>query len=141
MLKFDLTVKKKTKFKNCIWISKFDLNKGQNLSFIFYFLKKLKIEEQIRFYGKSRWCVWSQECLGTEKIWYKNEQKFIFQFLLKSEIGIWDSFFNLIMKTKNEKNSNLYFILKQKSNVPFDPRIVVTYLNFVFLIDVEPKSK
>ena len=27
------------------------------------------------------------------------------------------------MKTKNEKNSNFYFILKQKSNVPFDPRI------------------
>ena len=27
------------------------------------------------------------------------------------------------MKTKNEKKSKLYFILKQKSNVPFDPRI------------------
>ena len=29
------------------------------------------------------------------------------------------------MKTKNEKNSNFYFILKQKSNVSFDPRINV----------------
>ena len=27
------------------------------------------------------------------------------------------------MKTKNEKKSKVYFILKQKSNVPFDPRI------------------
>ena len=27
------------------------------------------------------------------------------------------------MKTKNEKKSKLYFILKQKWNVPFDPRI------------------
>ena len=57
-----------TRIKNCIWISKFDLNKDQNLSFIFYFLKKLKIEEQIRFCEKFRWCDWSEECLGTEKI-------------------------------------------------------------------------
>ena len=28
------------------------------------------------------------------------------------------------MKTKNEKYSKLYFILKQKWNVPFDPRIM-----------------
>ena len=47
------------------------------------------------------------------------------------------------MKTKNEKKSNFYFILKQKSNVPFDPRIkmVVSYLNIVFLIEVKAKSK
>ena len=50
---------------------------------------------------------------------------FIVQFLLKIEIGIWNSFFDLIMKTKNEKKSKLYFILKQKSNVPFDPRIII----------------
>ena len=31
-----------TRIKNCIWISKFDLNKDQNLSFIFYFLKNWK---------------------------------------------------------------------------------------------------
>ena len=47
---------------------------------------------------------------------------FIVQFLLKIEIGIWNSFFDLMMKTKTEKKSKLYFILKQKSNVPFDPR-------------------
>ena len=57
--------------------------------------------------------------MGAEKISLKNEQKFIFQFLLKIEIAISNSFFNLIMKTKNEKNSNFYFILKQKPNVPF----------------------
>ena len=47
------------------------------------------------------------------------------------------------MKTKNEKNSNFYFILKQKSNVPFDRRIkmVVSYLNLVFFIEVKAKSK
>ena len=28
--------------KNCIWISKIDVNKDQNLSFIFYFLKNWK---------------------------------------------------------------------------------------------------
>ena len=50
---------------------------------------------------------------------------FIVQFLLKIEIGIWNSFFDLMMKTKNEKKSKLYFILKQKSNVPFDPRIII----------------
>ena len=53
----------------------------------------------------------------------KNEQKFILLFLLKIEIEIRNSFFDLIMKMKNEKNSKFYFILKQKSNVPFDPRI------------------
>ena len=49
----------------------------------------------------------------------KKEQKLIFLFLLKIEIEIWNPFSNLIMKTKNEKH-----ILKQKSNVPFDPRII-----------------
>ena len=50
MLKFNLIIKKKNE------IRKLHLNfenrlKDQNLSFIFYFFKKLKIEEQIRFYG------------------------------------------------------------------------------------------
>ena len=44
--------------------------------------------------------------LSAETISWKNEQKFFFQFLLKIEIGIWDSFFDLIMKKKNEKNQN-----------------------------------
>ena len=30
----------------------------------------------------------------------KNEHKFLFQFFLKIKIGIWNSFFNLIMKTQ-----------------------------------------
>ena len=45
------------------------------------------------------------------------------------------------MKTKNEKDSNFYLILKQKSNVPFHPRIIVVkQLNFVFHIEVKTKS-
>ena len=36
------------------------------------------------------------------------------------------------MKTKNKKNSNFYFILKQKSNVPFDPRIIKILSKFQF---------
>ena len=32
------------------------------------------------------------------------------------------------MKTKNEKNSKFNFILKQKSNVPFDPLIILLKL-------------
>ena len=81
---------------------------------------------------------WSEECFDTEKISEKNEQKFIFQFLLKIEIGIWNSFFDLIMKTKNEKNSKFYFILKRKSNVPFNPRIWNKFLclNFGFVSDL-----
>ena len=59
-----------------------------------------------------------RECFGAEKISWKNEQKFIFQFLLKIEIGIWNSFFDLIMKTKNEKNSKL-FHFKTKIECPF----------------------
>ena len=34
------------------------------------------------------------------------------------------------MKTKNEKNSKFYFILKRKSNVPFDPRIMLEEIDF-----------
>ena len=63
------------------------------------------------------------ECSGTEKISQKSKQKFIFLFLSKIEIKICNSLFDLIMKTKNEKISKFYFILKRKSNVPFDPGI------------------
>ena len=39
MLEFDLTIKKKNKTQKVHLNSKFDLNKDQNLSFIFYFFK------------------------------------------------------------------------------------------------------
>ena len=40
--------------------------------------------------------------------------KFLFQFLLKIEIRIWDLFFDLTMKRKIERNWKLNFIFKQK---------------------------
>ena len=39
-------------------------------------------------FGARIWFDWSEECLATEKISWKNKQKFIFQVLLKIEIGI-----------------------------------------------------
>ena len=63
--------------------------------------------------------------LGHRKNPVKNEQKLIFLFLLKIEIEIRNSFFDLIMKTKNKKISKFYLILKQRLNVPFDPRITM----------------
>ena len=39
------------------------------------------------------------------------------------------------METKNEKNEKFYFILKQKSNVPFDPPKVP--FNFHFKIGMK----
>ena len=35
-------------------MSKFDLNKDKKIDFCFLFFEKLKIEEQIRFYGQFR---------------------------------------------------------------------------------------
>ena len=66
---------------------------------------------------------------GHRKDPLKNERKFIFLFLLKTEFGIWNSLFDLIMKTKKKKKkSKFYLILKQNSNVPFNLRI--SYLAF-----------
>ena len=76
------------------------------------------------------------ECSGTEKISQKSKQKFIFLFLSKIEIKICNSLFDLIMKTKNEKISKFYFILKRKSNVPFDPGISFKS-KFLFSIKIE----
>ena len=63
--------------------------------------------------------------LGHRKGFVKKGTEFIFQFSLKIEIVIWNSFFDLIMETKNGKNAKFYFILKQKSNAPLDPRILM----------------
>ena len=95
------------------------------LEFYVLFFEKLKINEKIHFLKGSLGDVTDRRSASAQKkISWKNEQKFIFQFLLKIEIGTSNLFFDLIMKTKNEKKkSKLYFILKQKSNVPFDPRI------------------
>ena len=95
------------------------------LEFHVLFFEKLKINEKIHFLKGSLGDVTDRRSASAQKkISWKNEQKFIFQFLLKIEIGTSNLFFDLIMKTKNEKKkSKLYFILKQKSNVPFDPRI------------------
>ena len=72
-----------------------------------------------------------REKLGHRKNFTK-QQIFIFQFLLKMGIGIWNSFFDLIMRTKNYKKLKFYIILQQKSNVPFDPRIFEKYTIFRF---------
>ena len=42
MLKFDLTIKKKKKFKNCIWMSKFDLNKDKKNWVLFSIFWKIE---------------------------------------------------------------------------------------------------
>ena len=72
-----------------------------------------------------------------KKFYKKNEQKLIFLFLLKIKIEIWNSFFHFVMKVKNEKkkkkNSIINFISKQKSNIPFDPRIHFVHLFFLLL--------
>ena len=73
---------------------------------------------------------WSEECFDTEKISEKNEQKLIFQFLLKIEIGIWNSFFDLIMKTKNDKKFKILFHFKTKIKCPFGPTDSGTFKNF-----------
>ena len=86
---------------------------------------KLKREKQIRLI---------RGVPGHWKNLLKNEKKFIFLFLLKIEIEIWNPFFDFIMKTKNEKRSKFDFILKRESNVPLDPRIICIYLAIVDFI-------
>ena len=44
------------------------------------------------------------------------------------------------MKTKNEKKLKFFFILKRRSNVPFDPRIHTNYFIFLFF-EIDFKSK
>ena len=103
---------------------------------LFHFNFKLKIKWHFRCTD----FLWS---VISSKLPLKNESFHIFSIFQKTEHKTQVSFFNLIMKTKNEKNSNFYFILKEKSNVLFNPRIriLVNYLNFVFYIEVKTKSK
>ena len=44
----------------------------------------------------------------------------------------WDLKFVFQFDNENEKNSNFYFILKQKSNDPFDPRILLKLFGLIF---------
>ena len=68
------------------------------------------------------------------------EKKQTILLLLKIEIEIWDLFFDLILKKKNEKNSEFYFILKQKSNVPCDPRIKLEVSFSFFILILKTKN-
>ena len=61
---------------------------------------------------------------GHRKDFVKKQNKIHFSIFIENRNWDLNSFFNLIMKTKNQKNSKFYFILKQKPNVPFDPRII-----------------
>ena len=76
-----------------------------------------------------------------EKISLKNEQRFIFQFLLKIEIGIWNLFFDLIMKTKNQKKIKIPFHFKTKIECPFRPtgfkvafKVVFSFLSKICIL-------
>ena len=51
MLKFDLTVKKKNEIQKLPLDFEIRLKQISEVEFHFLFFKKLKIEEQIRFYG------------------------------------------------------------------------------------------
>ena len=68
MLKFDLAIKKKNKIQKLHLNFEIRLKQRSKFEFYFLFFEKIKIEQQIRFYGKFRWCDWSEECFGAEKI-------------------------------------------------------------------------
>ena len=44
----------------------------------------------------------------------------------------WDLKLVFQFDNENEKNSNFYFILKQKLNDPFDPRILLKLFGLIF---------
>ena len=82
-------------------------------------LKELKRDKQIRFSKGNLGDMIDQITARAQK---KSRQKMssISLFLLKIEIEIWNSFFDLIVKTKQEKKmSKFYLILKQKIEGPF----------------------
>ena len=51
MLKFDLTIKKKNEIQKLQLNFEIRLKQRSKFEFYFLFFEKLKIEEQIRFYG------------------------------------------------------------------------------------------
>ena len=117
---------------------------------IFNFEVKIEICKNVLFHFNFELKIkWHFRCTDflwsviSSKLPLKNESFHIFSIFQKIEHKTQVSLFNLIMKTKNKKNSNFYFILKEKSNVLFDPRIriLVNYLNFVFYTEVKTKSK
>ena len=93
------------------------------LEFYVLFFEKLKINEKIHFLKGSLGDVTDRRSASAQKkISWKNEQKFIFQFLMKIEIGTSNLFFDLIMKTKNEKKKiKTLFHFKTKIECPFWP--------------------
>ena len=118
----------KKNFLNLFWFkTNFKKQKSKFSNSLFDFKSKSEFQKILSFF-KFIYERWLEECSGTEKNSRKNEQKFIFPFLLKIQNEIRNLFFDLIMKTKQEKKiSKFYFILKRKPNVPVDPRIYTDY--------------
>ena len=84
---------------------------------------KLKRDKQIRFSKSNLGDAIDHRKSGAKKKSCKNEQKFIFLFLLKIKIEILNSFFYLITKKKIE----LFF--KMKIKCPFRP---MNYLKWLY---------
>ena len=67
--------------------------------------------------------------LGHKKSFVKKSNRISFFNFFENRNCDWNSFSDLIMETKNRKNAKFYFILKQKSNVPLDPRVLMFYVS------------
>ena len=114
MLKFDLTIKKKAKFRNCIWISKLDLNKDQNLSFVFYFLKNWKQKNRFVFMG-SLGDVTDQRSVWAQKNFLEKRTEIHFSIFIENRN--WDLKFVFQFDNENEKWKKLKFLFHFKTKI------------------------
>ena len=73
-----------------------------------------------------------QRSVWVQKIFRKKRTEIYFSIFIANRN--WDLKFVFQFDNENEKrkNSNLYFISKQKSNVPFNPRIIFILLTSSF---------
>ena len=68
--------------------------------------------------------VTGQRSASTRKNFVKKRTEIHFSIFIENRNWDWNFVFQFDnVKMKNEKNSKFHFILKRKSNVPFDPRI------------------
>ena len=99
----------------------------------------MKRDQQICFSkGNLSDAIDQRSARAQKKFYKKNEQNLIFLFLLKIKIEIWNSFFDFIMKAKNEKKFNTQFHFKTKIEYPFRP--MDSFRAFIFFI-VKQKRK
>ena len=73
-----------------------------------------------------------QRSVWAQKKFRKKRTEIYFSIFIENRNWGLKFVFQFDNENEKRKNSNLYFILKQKSNVPFDPRIIFILLTSSF---------